>query len=265
MKTDTDLDIRDVQNTESIFKMKIDKVGIKNLQYPLVVLDKKYHVQRTIANINIFVDLPSEKRGTHMSRFIEVMNRFVKRAFCVDVMDEFVSDIKETLCAKEVSIELSYPFFVEKTAPVSKKTSLLDYSCRMIYNNSKEKIERFIEVKVPITTLCPCSKEISEYGAHNQRGVVTLLVKHNSFIWIEDLILLIENEASCGIYPLLKRVDEKFVTEKAYTNPWFVEDIVRKIAEILKKNGRISGFRLECENYESIHNHNAYAEIEWNL
>ena len=154
--------------------------------HPIVVLDKKYGAQHTIANISLFVDLLKEQRGTHMSRFMEVLNCFDSRVFDKDVMDDFVIDIKNALYANDVYVELSFPFFLEKTAPISLQTSMLNYTCRMIQNYVDEKWENFTEVKVPITTLCPCSKEISENGAHNQRGIVTLLARHSSFIWIED-------------------------------------------------------------------------------
>jgi GTP cyclohydrolase I len=240
----------------------IDKVGIKNLKYPLNVLDKENKYQRTVADLNIYVELPASYRGTHMSRFINIVNKYVDAVLTVEVLDDMVLDIKKKLDSDAVHLEITFPYFIRKKAPVSKEKSLLDYSCKIIRVAKDGIVEHFTEVKVPITTLCPCSREISKVGAHNQRGYVTLRIKSDKFVWIEDLIRLVEKEASCEIYTLLKRPDEKFVTEKAYSNPKFVEDIVRGIASKLEKNAKIDWFRVECDNHESIHNHDAYACIE---
>ena len=252
----------DVQGGIATEKIKIDNVGIKNLKYPLLVLDKRKDYQRTVADINVYVDLPASSRGTHMSRFIEIINSYVNETLTVDVLDKLIIDLKQKLNCDSVFLEISFPYFVEKTSPVSKKKALLDYSCKIIRSTNNGCADHFTEVNVPITSLCPCSKEISKHGAHNQRGYVKLKVKLNDFVWIEDLIDLIEGEASCEVYPLLKREDEKHVTEKAYSNPKFVEDIVRGIAFKLQNHSRIDWFKVECENHESIHNHNAFACIE---
>ncbi|MBU1205131.1 MAG: GTP cyclohydrolase I FolE2 [Nanoarchaeota archaeon] len=256
--------MKDIQNSITKHKLKIDTVGVKNLKYPLMVLDKKNKHQKTVADVNVYVNLPASFRGTHMSRFIEVLNKYLKKTLTVEVLDNLIFDLKKALNSEAVHLEISFPYFIKKTSPVSKKSSLLDYSCKIIRVAEDHTAEHFTEVIVPITTLCPCSKEISKVGAHNQRSFVTLRVKLNKFIWIEDLIKLVEKEASCEVYPLLKREDEKFVTEKAYSNPKFVEDVVRGIASKLKKNKRVAWFRVECENHESVHNHNAYACIEKN-
>jgi GTP cyclohydrolase I len=254
--------MKDIQKTKTKHQLSIDQVGIKNLKYPLNVLDKKNKHQRTVGDLNIYVDLPAFYRGTHMSRFIDVINKYVDEILTVEILDKMVTDIKKALDSEAVHLEISFPYFIQKKAPVSKKKSLLNYSCKIIRVAKNLSIEHFTEVKVPMTTLCPCSKEVSKRGAHNQRGNVTIRIKYNQFVWIEDLIGIAENEASCEIYALLKRCDERFVTEKAYSNPKFVEDVVRGIASRLEKDRRIDWFKVECENNESIHNHNAYACIE---
>lgn len=253
--------IKDVQNSEPLFKKKIDFVGIKNLRYPIMALSKVNGILNTIADISIFVDLSPYQRGTHMSRFIETLNCYISQPFCLNVMENLAKKIQSTLNANAVFIEIKYPIFIEKKAPVSKKISLLEYECKMIYNQIGCNIDRMIGITVPMTSLCPCSKEISDFGAHNQRGFITVVVKVAEALWIEDLISLIENETSCEIFPLLKRIDEKYVTEKAYLNPGFVEDIVRKVYFALKKLKNVTGLQIEVENQESIHSHNAYAKI----
>ena len=257
----------DVQNSKDKRGIAIDKVGIKNLSYPIAVLDKKKSLQHTIANINMYVDLPHYFKGTHMSRFLEVLNEYRGEISIVKFPD-VLRKIKHVLNANSASVEMEFPYFIEKTAPVSRKKSLMEYIC--YYNGTirgakegagEESIIR-IGVKVPINTLCPCSKEISEYGAHNQRGVVSVSIEFSKLRWFEDIIESVESCASSPIYSLLKRSDERFLTEHAYENPRFVEDVVRCVAGILKKDKDIKRFRVEAENFESIHNHNAYAMIE---
>ena len=257
--------MKDVQNQKGEIQIDINKVGIRNLSIPLIISDKKNKTQNTIANINMYVNLPKKFKGTHMSRFLEIIYRYSKQSISIKDVHLILNDIKKKFESNNAHINIYFKYFLEKQAPVSKKKSLLDYDCAFLceINNSLNKTK--ISINVPITTLCPCSKKISKYGAHNQRGLVKLIVLINKFIWIEDLINLIEKQASCEIYPLLKRPDEAFVTEKAYMNPNFVEDIVRKIAQKIKKDKRIDGFSIECENFESIHNHSAYANITENL
>jgi GTP cyclohydrolase I len=251
--------IPDLQNQSDGRKLSIDKVGVKGIRYPIVVEDKSNGIQPSVADLNIYVELVAHKRGTHMSRFIEILNHYHTEVF-IDKLDLFLLELKKTMKAEAAYIEINFPYFIRKHAPVSKIASLLGYDC--CFNASYgSKFELWIGVKVPVTTLCPCSKEISQYGAHNQRSVITIQVRYNEFVWLEELILLAERHASCEIYPLLKRPDEKFVTEKAYNNPKFVEDIVREITLELQADKRIEGFHVESENYESIHNHNAYAMI----
>jgi GTP cyclohydrolase I len=253
--------MKDIQNSKPMHKLRINRVGIRNLKYPFIVLDKKKRQQKTVSDVDVYVDLPASFRGTHMSRFVEVLNKYAEKILTAKILDKLIFDLKKTLNSETVYLEMSFPYFIQKNAPISKKSSLLNYSCKIIRIAKNDVAEHFAEVIVPVTTLCPCSKEISKVGAHNQRSFVILRVKLNQFIWIEDLIELIEKEASCEIYSLLKREDEKFVTEKAYQNPRFVEDIVRNIASKLEKDKRVAWFKVECENHESIHNHNAYACI----
>jgi GTP cyclohydrolase I len=247
----------DVQSTKDFRQIPIEKVGVKKIKYPILIEDRKNKTQSTVADIDIFVDLPQDHRGTHMSRFLEVLNVYHKESF-IDNLDSFLTDIKHQMKSKRAYISIRFPYFIEKIAPVSKSTSLLDYSC--VFEATLSDVFEFkMGVTVPITTLCPCSKEISFYGAHNQRSYVTVKIIYNSFVWIEELIDIVENAASCEIYPLLKRPDEKYVTERAFDNPAFVEDIVRDIATNLKADLRIEWYSVESENIESIHNHNAYA------
>jgi GTP cyclohydrolase I len=253
------MSIPDIQNQPDNRKITIDKVGVKGVRYPIVVEDKSSGIQHSVADLNIYVELPHHKRGTHMSRFIEILNRYHKEAF-IGKLEMFLAELKKTMKAEAAYVDISFPYFIKKHAPVSKIASLLGYDC--IFNASlKEDFKLWIGVLVPVTTLCPCSKEISEYGAHNQRSLISIRVCYNEFVWLEELITLAEKHASCEIYPLLKRTDEKYVTEKAFNNPKFVEDIVRGITEELKQDKRITAYHVESENYESIHNHNAYAMI----
>lgn len=251
--------IPDIQNQTDSRKITIDKVGVKGLEYPIVVEDRTNGFQHSVADLNIYVELPHYKRGTHMSRFIEILNKYHKEAF-IGKLELFLDELKSTMKAEAAYVDISFPYFITKHAPVSNIASLLSYDC--VFNASlKDEFLLWIGVSVPVTTLCPCSKEISEYGAHNQRSIIRIRVCYSSFIWLEELINLAEKHASCEIYPLLKRPDEKYVTEKAYNNPKFVEDIVREITQELEQDNRIIAFHVESENFESIHNHNAYAMI----
>jgi len=250
----------DIQSMEDDRNVTIDKVGVTEIRYPITVDDRYNGTQHTIADLDIFVELPHHHRGTHMSRFLEVLNRYHNRL--ISNLEEFLTEVKNVLEAERAYTVIRFPYFVKKQAPVSKIESLLSYNC-YFEASINEEFELTLGVEVPITTLCPCSKAISEYGAHNQRSYVSLEVSYNEFMWLEDLIDIVEKNASCEIYPLLKRVDEKYVTEKAYDNPVFVEDIVRNITVDLKKDSRVESFVLESENMESIHNHNAYACVKW--
>ncbi|MCK9557798.1 MAG: GTP cyclohydrolase FolE2 [Candidatus Cloacimonetes bacterium] len=251
--------IPDIQSQTDTRKISIDKVGVKGLRYPIVVEDRSNGEQHTVADLNIYVDLPHHLRGTHMSRFIDILHHYHKEAL-VGNLEPFLRELKSSLKAQAAYIDITFPYFIAKKAPVSKIASLLAYDC--VFSASlKDEFELLIGVIVPVTSLCPCSKEISESGAHNQRSMITIKVTYKEFVWLEELIELAEETASCEIYSLLKRVDEKYVTEKAYANPKFVEDIVREITIRLQSDSRISGFYVESENAESIHLHNAYAMI----
>lgn len=250
----------DVQNQNDLRKIHIDKVGVKNIHYPIIVEDRKNKFQQTNAVIDIFVELPHQHRGTHMSRFLEVLNSYHQESL-IDNLEPFLNEVKLKLNSQSAYVSIRFPYFIKKQAPVSKIESLLDYECDFTAS-LKDNFDFILGIKVPVTTLCPCSKEISNYGAHNQRSIVTVKVKYNQFIWIEEIIDYVEKSSSCEIYPLLKRVDEKYVTEKAYENPVFVEDIVREISIKLNNDERIFWYSIESENFESIHNHSAYAFVE---
>lgn len=247
----------DIQNQRDTRNVTIDKVGVKGIKYPVVVSDRINSIQNTIADINFYVELPHYFRGTHMSRFVEVLNHYHKEEI-INKLEPLLAEVKKSLKADAAYIEMVFDYFILKHAPVSKIASYLNYRC--FFKASLSKTYDFrIGVTVPVTTLCPCSKEISKQGAHNQRSKVTLSVQYKDFIWLEELIELVEQTCSSDIYPLLKRADEKYVTEKAYNNPMFVEDIIRELTVKLSQDKRVVHFEIEAENFESIHNHNAYA------
>ena len=253
--------MEDVQKYEDNRQLAINKVGIKSLKYPITVLDKKNNKQHTVADVSMFVNLPHYSKGTHMSRFLQVLNEFHDK-ITMGNMVEVLKVMQERLESEESYMELSFPYFIEKEAPVSKIKGIMNYQCSFIGNCKKDKGEFVLKVEVPITSLCPCSKEISKYGAHNQRSVLTIEAKYTDFLWLEDLIDVAEKSGSCELYSLLKRVDEKHVTEYAYDNPGFAEDIVRNAAQRIMEIENITWFRVQVENFESIHNHSAYACIE---
>ncbi len=253
--------MKDVQNQRDTRNIPIDKVGIKNLRYPVTVRDRREGRQHTVASINMYVDLPHKYKGTHMSRFVEMLH-LLKTEVSLQKFSELLDQMKKHLNAASAHIEITFPYFIEKKAPVSAAPGLMDYICRIIgTSNSNNQIDLVSEVNVPVSSVCPCSKEISDHGAHNQRGEVKLQTRFNRFIWLEDMIELVESCASCDVYSVLKRVDEKQVTEQSYDNPKFVEDIVRDIAARLLQDDNITWFSVSAENFESIHNHSAYAHI----
>jgi GTP cyclohydrolase I len=253
--------IPDVQNSVDTRRIAINKVGIKDIRHPVRIKDRSGGEQHTIANFNMYVNLPHNFKGTHMSRFVEILNNH-EQEITVASFKDMVTEMTDRLEAESGHIEMVFTYFVTKTAPISKVKSLLDYEVTLIGEIRNGRPIMKIKVVVPVTSLCPCSKKISKYGAHNQRSHVTVNVCIQGFIWIEELIDLVENEASCELYGLLKRPDEKYVTEKAYENPKFVEDMVRDIAAKFNADDRISAYAVESENFESIHNHSAYAMIE---
>ena len=252
--------LKDVQGEPDFRRIDIGKVGVKDIRYPVVVLDRKNRFQHTIASINMYVDLPHQFKGTHMSRFIEILNEH-RGEISVRKFPEILRKMKKRFNASTAHLEVEFPYFMEKSAPVSKSRSLMEYRCR--YAGRLSEAQDFVlEVMVPVSTLCPCSKEISDRGAHNQRGMVKVGVRFDGFVWIEDIVKTVEDSASSPVYSLLKRVDEKYVTERSYDNPMFVEDVVREVAINLGRIGKIKWFRVEAENWESIHNHSAYAFLE---
>jgi GTP cyclohydrolase I len=254
-------EIEDVQASADTRKIAINKVGIKDIRHPVRVKDRSEGEQHTIANFNMYVYLPHNFKGTHMSRFVQILNTH-EREITVDSFKQMLVEMAERLESDEGHIEMTFPYFVNKKAPVSGVESLLDYEVTLIGEIKNGTPQMYIKVIVPVTSLCPCSKKISDYGAHNQRSHVTLTVRTCQFVWIEELIDLVEKEASCELYGLLKRPDEKHVTERAYDNPKFVEDMVRDVAARLNADERICAYTVESENFESIHNHSAYALIE---
>ena len=253
--------IADVQASADTRQLQIDKVGIKDIRHPVRVKDRSEGEQHTIATFNMFVELPHNFKGTHMSRFVEILNNH-EPEISVSSFKDMLAEMAERLEANTGHIEMNFPYFINKTAPISGVNSLMDYDVTFIGETNNGVGDLTIKVVVPVTSLCPCSKKISDRGAHNQRSHVTLSVRTNSFVWIEDIIDLVEKEASCELYGLLKRPDEKHVTERAYDNPKFVEDMVRDIATKLNADDRVDGYVVESENFESIHNHSAYAMIK---
>ena len=254
--------LSDIQNEPDSRNLDIDRVGVKELKYPIQIRDKEHSEQSTVAIFSMAVDLPPEYKGTHMSRFVEVLNSHGP-VLDVHSIAQLPAEILERLDAQRAHVKLRFPFFLEKPAPVTKKVGMMDYEVIFDIDGSRDESDFVVTVLVPVTTLCPCSKAISSRGAHNQRGVVKYSVRFDAEpVWIEDLIQLVESCASSKLYSLLKRPDEKHVTEEAYDNPVFVEDLVRNVAAASENHSEISWYRVEAENFESIHNHNAYAVIE---
>ncbi len=255
------LELEDIQNKRDHREIAIDKVGVKNIIYPVTVLDKEHGEQNTVASVDMYVSLPHHFKGTHMSRFVEVLNEN-RHGMSVQNFASILEKMRVKLDAVSAHMEMRFPYFAEKKAPVSGEESMMSYDCSFVGSIKNGEYDLQVGVTVPTTSVCPCSKAISEAGAHNQRSLVTLKVRFKEFVWIEDLIRLVEAKASCEVYSLLKRADEKYVTERAYDNPKFVEDIVRDVAQDLLADSNITWFSVESENFESIHNHNAYALVE---
>ncbi|MEO5573791.1 MAG: GTP cyclohydrolase FolE2 [Gammaproteobacteria bacterium] len=253
--------IEDVQNAADTRRIAINKVGIKDIRHPVRVLDRTGGEQHTIANFNMYVNLPHNFKGTHMSRFVEILNKH-EREISVTSFKDMLHEMTRLLNAESGHIEMTFPYFVNKTAPVSGVQSLMDYNVTFIGDVVDGQTVLTIKVVVAVTSLCPCSKKISDYGAHNQRSHISISVRTQGFVWIEEIIDIAEQQASCELYGLLKRPDEKYVTERAYDNPKFVEDMVRDVAACLNQDERIIAYVVESENFESIHNHSAYAMIE---
>lgn len=253
--------LHDKQNERDFRELRIDKVGVRGLRFPIRVRDKARAFQNTIAMVGMFVDLPHHFKGTHMSRFIEVLNAH-GNVIHVENINDILHAMQKKLNAATAHLEIEFPYFMSKKSPVSQQESLMDYVARFDASVRDDEHDFVLTVKAHVTTLCPCSKAIAKYGAHNQRGEVTVRIRSREIVWIEDLIEVIESSASSELYALLKRQDEKAVTERAYENPVFVEDLVRNVAVKLNADARVNWYKVEAENFESIHNHNAYACIE---
>lgn len=252
--------LKDIQNETDQRNISIDRVGIKDISYPITLQDRVNGKQDTVAKINMYVQLPHNFKGTHMSRFIEILNNH-RNFINIDSVKEILNEMLEKLDSEEAHLDMTFPYFVNKTAPVSGQAALMDYNCNFTGTAANGEKDFILSVVVPVMSLCPCSKEISKYGAHNQRSHVTIKVKYTKMVWIEEIIEIAEQSASSPIYALLKREDEKYITEHSYNNPVFVEDIVRNVAEKLLKDDRITWFEVSSENFESIHNHSAFAVI----
>jgi GTP cyclohydrolase IB len=256
----TDL-LRDEQSEQDHRQLAIDKVGVRGVRMPIQIRDKTRELQNTIATIGLYVDLPKEFKGTHMSRFLEVLNAHGSIVH-VDNIADILHEMQRRLKSATAHLEIEFPYFMTKRAPVSGQESVMDYVARFDATACGREVDFLLTVQAAVTTLCPCSKAISRHGAHNQRGTVTVQLRFRRPIWIEDVIAIIESSASSELYALLKRQDEKAVTERAYENPVFVEDLVRNVVLQLRANPEVTWYRVEAENQESIHNHNAYACIE---
>ena len=261
--------LHDIQSLPDRRKIALDQVGVTDLRYPIKVYDRDRKEQQTVAQITMSVNLPHHFKGTHMSRFIEVVERH-QGLVTMKTLPGILRQLKSSLEAESARMEVRFPYFMKRTAPVSRATGLMDYECSFVGEANGKKDDFVLGVRIPVTSLCPCSKAISDYGAHNQRGLVTIQVRSNRnkagrprIIWIEELVELAEKSASAPVYPLLKRADERFVTMQAYDNPVFVEDIVRNVAVMLKKDDRVAWFSVEAVNMESIHNHSAFARVAW--
>jgi GTP cyclohydrolase I len=253
--------LHDKQSERDYRELRIDKVGVRGLRFPILLRDKARDMQNTVATIGMYVDLPKEFKGTHMSRFIEVLHTHGWIVH-VDNITDILKEMQRALNSNASHLEMEFPYFLTKRAPVSGKESVMDYTARFDASAIGSQIDFVMTVKAQVTTLCPCSKAISAHGAHNQRGEVTVQIRFKKPIWIEDIINMIESSASSELYSLLKREDEKAVTEQAYENPVFVEDLVRNVALKLNAHPDVTWYKVEAENQESIHNHNAYACIE---
>jgi GTP cyclohydrolase IB len=252
--------VEDVQARADHRRIAINRVGIKDVRHPVRVRDRSNGVQHTIATFNMYVNLPHDVKGTHMSRFVELLQ--AGHELSVDAFRAMLVEMRDKLGADAGHIEMAFPFFVTKRAPVSGAESMMDYQASLIGDICRDRIDTWLKIVVPVTSLCPCSKKISDRGAHNQRTHVTIKARLRDHLWLEELIDIAESEASCELWGILKRPDEKYVTEHAYDNPKFVEDLVRDVAVRLNNEPRVLSYVAEAENFESIHNHSAYALIE---
>ncbi len=249
----------DIQSSQDERNIAIDKVGVKKVKYPIQVRERDNGPQHSVGTFTLTVDLPKEFKGTHMSRFLEVLAEH-NNDVSVETIPDILTKLRDRLHADTAHLEVDFTLFRGKAAPVTKKVGMMGYEVGFIAAGGKLN-EFWLRLVVPITTLCPCSKEISSFGAHNQRGYVSVKVKPQGKLWLEDVIDMIESAGSAQLYPVLKRPDEKFVTEQAYSNPRFVEDMVREVALAFDREDRVAAYEIEVENHESIHDHNAYAYL----
>jgi GTP cyclohydrolase I len=261
--------IVDVQNREDTRGIPLERVGVRDIRCPITVLDRTANRQHTVAALSLSVSLPHHFKGTHMSRFVEILERH-RGEFTMRTLPAFLDELRSRLDAERAQVEVRFPYFVARSAPASGATALMDYQCWFIGQAGTSSSDFVLGVEVPVTSLCPCSKEISSYGAHNQRGHITIEVRTvdgsdglPELVWIEELIDVAERSASAPVYPLLKRADERHVTMQAYDNPVFVEDMVRNVVLHLRADERIVWCSVKAINQESIHNHNAFAHVEW--
>ena len=252
----------DVQNLPDDRRINIQKVGVKGMRYPITVLDKTNRTQHTTAVVNLFADLPHDYKGTHMSRFIEVFDSH-RHDLGMKKLLALLDKIRSVLNAETAYADVHFPYFIEKSAPSSGSKGIMSYDCGYSGHVSQTKRKFEVFVTVPVQTVCPCSVAISEKGGHNQRGIVSIKAEVGRFVWIEDLVLAAENAASSGLFTVIKREDEKTITENAFNNPRFVEDVVRETYKTIKAMNAFPRFSIEAENFESIHNHNAYAFAEF--
>lgn len=266
--------MRDIQSGPADLALAIDRVGVKNLELPIVARDRARGRQHTVARVDIGADLPALFKGTHMSRFVEALDAFSEELDYYSIK-RLLADVLIRLDARRAYAVFEFPYFIQKTAPATGSPSVMSYACRVVgelaapdrdtaptpENLEKQPLAFDLEVKAPVMTVCPCSKAISDDGAHSQRAEVRLRVRPDGFIWVEELVEIAENAASSPVYTLLKRQDEKAVTENAFAKPTFVEDVVRAAAHALSSHPRVAWYGVEVESFESIHNHSAYAGI----
>jgi GTP cyclohydrolase I len=253
--------LRDIHSERDSRRLALDRAGVKRLRYPICVLDRARGLQHTVAEIDMSVSVPHKRKGAHMSRFVELLNRH-RREIDIRKFRSLCAELRKDHDADAAHVEVKFPYFIEKKAPVTGSVGLLDYSCTFGASVTRDDYDLWVSLEVPVTTLCPCSKAISDHGAHNQRSLVAVRVWFEKFFWIEDLIALVEESASCDLYALLKRPDEKYVTERAWERPRFVEDLVREVGTRLRQDANFSRWDVEAESFESIHAHSAYASLK---
>ncbi len=253
--------LRDVHSEGDSRRLALDRAGVKGLRYPICVLDRARGLQHTVAEIDMSVSVPHKRKGAHMSRFVELLNRH-RGEIDIRKFRTLCAELRRDHDADAARVEVTFPYFIEKKAPITGAVGLLHYSCTFGASVTRDDYDLWVALEVPVTTLCPCSKAISEHGAHNQRSLVSVRVWFDRFFWIEDLIALVEDSASCDLYALLKRPDEKYVTERAWKRPRFVEDLVREVGTRLRRDSNFTRWEVEAESFESIHAHSAYATLK---